>query len=1099
MLRSYTILRKSLVSVSLLAALLLAPDVHMSPLAAQVVSATLVGTVSDASGASVPGAVVRVTGMSTGSVHTVTTTGAGTYNLPFLSPENYTVRIEAKGFKAFVRDNVELGVSTTVRVDAMLQTGDISETLTVTAESPLLQTEQADVGRTVTAKTIVELPLLNRDVHSLATTLPGVGPPSGGFPTGNDPAGTTNFSANGAAANSNLSIVDGSENREMVLAFTIYAPPPELVEEIRVSTNNYSAEFGHVGGAVVNVITRGGTNQFHGAAYDYNRVAALAARNFFNTVPSPKPGLVQNEFGGNFNGPVIKNKTFFLVSYQGIESVSSTYSVNTVPVSPWFTGNFSAVPGLALYDPATGNPNGSGRTPFANNTIPQSRISPVANMINQYMPQPNQAATAATLGYTNNYALNTAVPVNEKTISGRVDHNFSDKTRINGMVNRTLEGYRSDAVLGPVIGNGLQANNSTFTSIVNITESFTPTLLAEFRLNYARHNFNQTGIPTTLNNQKLGLGDPNPTNFSTNGIASFSISGIAAIGTPTNYPANYVTNNFSGSSAWNKISGKHTIKWGGLVTRYREEQIQPQGTNDGPRGLFAFTAGTTQLLNGPGLGTFGSEVNSFAAFLLGAPVEIGRTYLVTDPTNRQTEFAAYIQDAYQISRKFTLNIGVRYELFTVQKPRSPGGAGNYDYLTNTYLIAGLGAVPMGTGTRVSPYGFDPRVGGAYRLDSKSVLRGGFGMSRYQSASGGNGGTTSTQFPVVGNVQIGQPNTFPVAGPMTAIPGIPVIPVPANGVLNPAPDQPFYSVPFRLPPPYYMSYNLTYERELPGQLVGSAGYVGNLGRHGYAQESTPSASAPGTGTAGDPLLAEFGHSSTVSLRTNNINSNYNALQASLSKRFAHGLAFTVAYAFSKALAQAVTPDELNFGVNYGPTSNNYPNLLTITHQYALPFGKGQPFANKGGPLAFLASDWQINGIFRYVSGPTVNISNDATSCNCPGNTQVPNVVGSVQYLGGIGSASPWVSGSAFTLPTPGHFGNAGVGILHAPAQRTYNFSVFRTFDIKERLKLQYRAEFYNLTNTPTFGSPNGTFTSSAFGTITSASNSRTIQMALKLTF
>jgi hypothetical protein len=403
------------------------------------------------------------------------------------------------------------------------------------------------------------------------------------------------------------------------------------------------------------------------------------------------------------------------------------------------------------------------------------------------------------------------------------------------------------------------------------------------------------------------------------------------------------------------------------------------------------------------------------------------------------------------------------------------------------------------GTRVSPYGFDPRVGAAYRLDSNSVLRGGFGMSRYESASGGNGGTTSTQFPVVGNVQIGQPNTYPVAGPMTAIPGVAYIPVPANGVLNPAPDQPFYSVPFKLPPPYYMSYNFTYERELPGQLVGSVGYVGNLGRDGYAQESTPSASPPGTGTAGDPLLAAFGHSSTVSLRTDNINSNYNALQASLSKRFAHGLAFTVAYAFSKALAYAVTPDELDFRVNHGPTSNNYPNLLTITHQYALPFGKGRQFANKGGPLAFVVSGWQLNGIFRYVSGPTVNISNDATSCNCPGNTQVPNVIGHVQYLGGIGSASPWVSSSAFTLPTPGQFGDAGVGILHAPSQKTYNFSVFRTFDIKERFKLQYRAEFYNLTNTPTFGSPSGVFTSSAFGTITSASNSRTIQMALKLTF
>jgi len=280
-------------------------------------------------------------------------------------------------------------------------------------------------------------------------------------------------------------------------------------------------------------------------------------------------------------------------------------------------------------------------------------------------------------------------------------------------------------------------------------------------------------------------------------------------------------------------------------------------------------------------------------------------------------------------------------------------------------------------------------------------------------------------------------------------------------------------------------------------VWNIGYVGNLGRQGF-YNGRPDAAPPGTGVAGNPVLARFGHASTVTLRADGLNSNYNALQTTLSKRFSQGLTFTVAYAFSKSLAHFTTPNQLNYSSNYGP-NNYYPHLLTINHQYELPFGKGKRLVNNGGPLGFIVSNWQVNGIFRYASGVTVNTSADATSLNGPGNSQVADVVGPIHYLGGIGSASPWFSTSAFAPPAPGRFGTAGIGILHAPALRSYNFSVFRRFELRERLKLEYRAEFYNLTNTPFFGSPNANVNSSAFGTITSATNSRQIQMALRLIF
>ena len=1070
--------------------------ITVSSLPAQVVNSTIVGTVTDQSGALVPYVTVRVTAVSTGVVQTTTTTEAGTYNLPYLDPATYSVRIEKPGFKAFTADNVILSLATTVRVDAVLVTGDVNETVTVSTQNTLLETENAEVGRNLPSQTLTELPVENRDVHQLAATLAGVGPPSGGDPGLNNPGATTSFSTNGMSSVANNSIMDGTENREMILGSTIFSPAPELVEEVRVTTNNYAAEFGHVGGATVNIVTKGGTNTLHGAAYEFNRVADLAARNFFN-VSGPKPGLTRNEFGGNLSGPIKKNKTFLLGAYRDIREISSTFTTSTVPAQSWITGNFSAVPGLALYDPQTGIASGTGRTPFPNNVIPASRMNQAALAINQYFPAVNLPSQGSSLGLINNYALPVPTRIMQHAIDGRVDQYFSEATKMFVRINRTWANDLSGAVLPNTIGNGLLSHNGTIDAISNITHTFSPTLLSELRLSVSRYVFNVFGIPTPLNNQALGISDPTPTGLSTTGIASVAINGFAAIGEPTNYPAIYTSNIGTITDTWTKTAGAHVLKWGGLVTRFREEQNQAQGANLGPRGYFVFDPGTTELLGGPGLGAFGAQANAFASYLLGAANEIGRTYLFTTPTNRQTELALFAQDTYQVTRKLTLDLGVRYELFTTIKPRLAGGAGNYDYTTNTYLIAGYGAIGMSTGVRANTLGFEPRFGWAYRINSKSVLRGGFGISHYEAASGGDGGTLSVQPPVLGNIQIGTPNTYVVAGPMTAIPGIVKFASPGNGVWNPAPDQPYYSVPFYLPTPYVMSYNLTYQRQLPGQIAWDVGYVADGGRQAYFV-GRPDAAPPGTGTAGNPILEAFGHASTVTLRSDGLNSNYNALQTTVTKRFSQGYKFSVAYAFSKSLAYSSSPDELNYTHNYGPV-NHYPNLLTITHTYQLPFGHGKPLLNRGGVSAWILSGWQLNGIFRYASGASLSTSADATSCNCPGNSQVANVIGPIGYLGGIGAASPWFSTSSFAPPTPNQFGNAGVGIIHGPSLKNYDFSVFRTFAVRERLNLQYRAEFYDFTNTPFFGSPNTNVSSAAFGTITSASTYRQIQMALRLTF
>ncbi|MFL6414139.1 MAG: carboxypeptidase regulatory-like domain-containing protein [Bryobacteraceae bacterium] len=1083
-------------------ALILGLATSISTLPGQVVNSTIVGVVTDQSGASVPNATVQVRSLSTGAVQNTATTEAGTYTVTFLDPQTYSVRLESPGFKAYTAENVVLGVSTTVRVNAILTPGDVSESVTVSAENVLLETEHAEVGRNLSSQTVTELPVENRDVHQLATTLAGVGPPSGGNPTLNGPGATTSFSANGITTAANSSTMDGTENREMILGGTIFSPAPELVEEVRVTTSNYAAEFGHVGGASVNIVTKGGTNSFHGAAYEFNRVAALAARNFFN-VSGSKPGLTRNEFGGVFSGPIKRNKTFFLGAYRDIREISSTFTTATIPNQNWINGNFSGVPGLALYDPQTGSADGSGRRLFPNNIIPQNRISQLALKINPYFPAVNLTSQGSTLGLVNNYAAAVPSRILQHAIDGRVDHYFSDDTKMFVRLSRTWANDLSGSFLPDVIGNGLQSENGTIDAISNVNHTFSPTLISELRLAFSRYVFNVFGIPTQLNNQALGVFDPSPTALSTTGIVSVNINGFAAvgttptIGTPTNYPAIYTSNIFAVSNTWTKTAGRHVLKWGGLVNRYREEQDQAQGANLGPRGSFVFGPGATQLLGGPGLGAFGATANSFAAYLLGAPNQIGRTYLFTTPTNRQTELGLFAQDTYQVTRSLSLDLGLRYELFTTIKPRLAGGAGNYDFASNTYLVAGYGAIGLSTGVRANPLGFEPRIGAAYRVNDNSVLRAGFGISHYQDRFGAAGGSLSVQPPVLGNVQIGTANTYRVAGPTTAIPGIVNFNVPSSGVWNPAPDQPYYSIPFYFPTPYVMSYNLTYQRRLFGQMAWDIGYVGNLGRQLYFT-GRPDAASPGTGVAGNPILQAFGHASTVTLRSNGLTSNYNALQTTLAKRFSNGYSFSVAYAFSKSLGYSSTPNALNYSHNYGPI-NYYPHLLTITHLYELPFGRGKPLLNRGGPVTWIVSGWQVNGLFRYASGASINTSADATSCNCPGNGQVPNVVGSMQYLGGIGSASPWFSSSAFATPTANQFGNAGIGIVHGPSLRNYDFSLFRRFALTEGLRLEYRAEFYHLTNTPFFGNPNTNISSGAFGTITSATNSREIQMGMRLTF
>src|ERR1700677_2108404 len=734
----------------------------------QVVTGTLTGTVTDSTGATIPNAKVAITELSTNSERTTASSTDGRYDIPYLAPGEYRVEVSAAGFKTLTQADINISVSTVARFDAVLTPGSASETVTVTAAPPALQTESAEVSVNFGVRTVTDVPLEARNVQALAGLAAGVTPPAQSFGTVEDGQRTTFFNANGQSNSANNTIVDGVDNTDPILGLSIYLPPPEQVQEVHVSTSNYSAEFGRVAGAVVNETTRQGTNQFHGTLWEYNRVAALAAKDYFGGNLA-KPPLTLNDFGAAVGGPVVKNNTFFFGAYHGVRQRSSSTSTGTVPLPAFLTGDFSSVPGIALYNPFTGNADGTGRAPFAGNKIPTNLISSPAALINKFFPAPNLP------GITNNWVTNIPFSYNADNYTARIDHNFTEQTKIFGETNISKYTPLSPTFYPEPLGNGVNANDNTYTGIVNVTHGFGPGLLTELRFAYNLYATNVVDTNHTLDNAQAGIADPDPYPISTEGLAfmyigttSTSTTGTSAIsigGSPY-YPLKNRDNLFQVVNTWSKEVRNQSLKWGGEVHRNRMDRRQPQGLNGGPRGGFIFQPGTTQLNGGPGLGTYGSFVNSFASYLLGTPQETSRTFMTQTPTNRQTQIGLFFQDTYHATPKLVLDLGIRYDYLEAVKPKGKGGASNYDTTDNSLNVAGYGSGPLDLANGVGSQNLvQPRVGFAYSIDNKSVIRGGFAMSGWAGRFGFTGGTVSTQFPVIYNIQDGNTGGYGVTRPI----------------------------------------------------------------------------------------------------------------------------------------------------------------------------------------------------------------------------------------------------------------------------------------------------------------------------------------------
>jgi outer membrane receptor protein involved in Fe transport len=1060
---------------------------------------TINGKVTTASGAAVPSANVIITETQTGASQKVLTATDGSFSVSGLAPGMYTIEVQAPGFKRLVQQNVILSPGATLGVSLALSPGNIAEVVRLTGRVSMLQNQTGERSEYFSAVPVQELPIKDRNYQELTGLMPGVTPPGASLSPLADPERNRIFAANGQSYISNNWMVDGGNNNEPFFHISGHVPSAEAISDVNVLSANYNASYGRAGGLIVNPTTSSGSNDFHGKIYWFNSVSQLRARDFFNSAPNTKGHFTSNLFGADIGGPVAKDKLFFFLTYEGSYLRYRQPKFTTVPTQEFRQGDFSSIPGLTLYNPFTGNPDGTGRIPFANNQIPGNMFSPAAEGLLPFIPLPNQS------GIQNNFVSNSRLRDDTQQPGGRIDYRMSDKTSF--FVNYRYSRYfaADHSPLGDVVGDGGESRLRTHNAFLGATHIFSADLLTEARFTYNRYRdvFDSLNVTNPL----LGLGVPG---FDTANLPRIQVQGMSAMGAPASYPLRGVDNTFQWANNWSWHTGRHDFKWGTDIRRLRVDGFRD--FNFGPGNIFDYMPGATASPAQTAFPADGSFPNAFAGFLVGTPSVVTQSTEFLSPSYRTTQFFGFLGDTVQVHKRLTLDLGVRYDVYTPATPAHIGGLSNYDPNTNLISIAGIGMVDSRSNVKYDYKNVSPRFGFAYRLSDRSVVRGGYSLNYFPTTIGFAAGGL---FPAIQSIQQGVPGSFATVNSLATL--LPLTAYPVNGQIAANPEQPLTFLSQDRRTPYVQTYNLTVERQLFGGMVANVAYVGTLGRH-LPYQYQWNAASPGTGIAGLPLNQTFGRTASTLLYDTGANSNYNSLQAGLTRRFSSGLGFTVSYTYSKALDEVSSQNMLiNSSVartrGYGPADFDRKHMFNFSHVWELPFGAGTNRASQGW-LGQVIGHWQLNGILRWASGTPFTVTADPLFCNCPGNVyNYANVTGPVTTTSGLGPGDlangQFFNTSAFTQPAAGTIGDAGRNSLRGPNLFSYNMSVFRMFPIHERFKLQFRTEFYNLTNTPTFANPVSNINSANFGQITQTlatavngqdfGSGREVKFALRLMF
>ncbi len=1074
---------------------------------AQAGNADLTGQILDSTGAAIVSARATITEVETGISASTSSGDDGVYVFAGLRPGTYKLAVEANGFARLEQTGITLRTGDRDRIDVHLRPGPATEVVNVTADAPLLQAESGSLRHVVEQQAIQDLPLNGRSFVQLATLSPGVALPPG----------TLLPRINGGRPRTNEYLFDGITSLLPEPGQVVFFPVVDAIQEFSVESNSVPAQFGRFNGGVVNLTTRAGTNHFHGSVFEFLRNELLNAKDTFVPAGVQKPEFRRNQFGGVLGGPIVQNKSFFFLDYQGTRQAIGSTKTSTVPTLAQRQGIFTQ----KIFDPATTQSNGSGgftRTEFTGDRIPMFRMDPVALAILNRFPLPNQPGTA------NNFKRIATDQENQDQLDGRLDHSFNDANHVFARYSWFRDFLNPAAPLPDGSGSTGATNTLGQQVVGNYTHTFGSAILNEVRLGYTRRGVTRRGATLAGSFGQLP-GIPASSAFQ-NVLPSISITGLQQIGSPasTNLNSTTAVTEVVDNVSWQ--FGKHSVKFGADFRWEQLDILQPPN----PTGAFQFNQFFT---NDPSSAAAAASTgNAFASFLLGQvqSFQIDLESKVIRPRAHIEEY--FIQDDWKATRRLTINAGLRYTLnFPSQEANDQGAIFNLQ--TRKLDFFGQNGFPE-TARQLHWLDFGPRVGLAYLVQAKTVVRAGYGLVWIEQA-GITTPFTTPQFPFLQTVtQQTLDNTHP-AFVLSGGPSVAPIPLTPDAGLG----QGVFSTNRGLGSGYVQQWNFTVEHELFKNVAFELGYAGshivhvglpdvNINQLTPAQlalgatltQSVPNpffGLVPRNSSLGGPtitraqLLKPFPEFTQVALYRNNVGgTHYHAFEAKLEQRLSHGVSYTISYTHSKLIDEASSvfdasvltgpianfpvADSFNLRRERDSSTGDIPNVLSANYNWDVPLhlhGLGGAFAN----------GWQIAGVVSLQSGLPLAIT-QITNFNAFAGfgVQRPNIIGDVNLPPGQRSPAKFFNTAAFAIAPQFTLGNSSRDPVRGPAYRNTDIAIIKNSKIREAVNLQLRAEIFNLTNTPAFAQPNGVLGSPAFGTITSTiTNPRVVQLGVKILY
>jgi hypothetical protein len=1060
---------------------------------AQIDTGNISGTIRDSSGAVLQRAVVTIVNSGTSATASVLTDDNGFYSAPALRPGIYEVTASLAGFQTARRPNLQVRVQDRLAIDFELAVASSDTVVNVVEAAPLLESQSTSLGHVVEERTIRDLPLNGRNFMGLATLGAGTSPSRRG------PERDT-FVSNGARPIQNSYLLDGIENKNKIVGFDsssaqVIQPVLDGIQEFKVQTNTFSAEFGQSAGAVVNVTLKSGTNQLHGSAYEFLRNSALDAKPYFQPT-SVRPQFIQNLFGATVGGPAIKDRTFGFFSWQSQREVNAAPQLATVPLAAQRAGQFPT----PTYDPATTRLGPDGRTYvrdlFPSNLIPQARWDPVSAKLSSLYPNP------VTSSNTLNYFSNQRQRVSNDQYNLKIDHRIGDRDNFFARFSSTSNTNILPSTLPPPANDPSIAKPTGRSWAASETHTFAPTLLNELRFGYMETRLVQY-IDTPRQFDEYGIiGAPNLPNvgglptFAVSGLTTIGSTGPAALPTPAtgsgNFPIDKQGVTLQLSDNLSVVRGRHTLKIGAefqQVTLYADSTLSA-------RPSFNFNGVYTQnpqQRSGTGA--------AYADFLLGytSSASVSTRSL---SESRQHIIQGYIQDDWNVNSRLTLNLGLRYELALPFYETA-------DHYSNLILEPGplYGKILDVSQASANGYrrsfvdpdfnNFAPRAGLAYKATQKTVIRSAFGVfyGRDENIPVARRPTNNPSYFIQKTFTSDQIN--PLIRLATGFPADALDPV---NIVNP--DVNAYLK--RTPLPYVLQWNVNVQQELPGNFVLDVGYVGSGARRLYTPLNI-NLPTPGAGAI-NPRRPIQGYSAVFALSPV-VNSSYNALLTQLERRFTSGFSLLAGYTYGHSIDYAGANAEQDAGPqnprdltpNRGNSNFDLRHRIVVSSAYELPFGRGKAFLSNSRAASAILGGWQLSGITSWQTGlpftPVLNFDPSNT-----GTTGRPDRIANGSLPADARSINRWFDASAFVAPSGYVFGNSGRNILRGPGQFNTDIGLSRSLQVTERAALQIRAEAFNLFNTPQSGLPAATIGNANAGVIsTVVTPERQLQFALRLAF